>query len=112
MNMIKNIDDNNCSENSFSAKYEIIKKIIQIINRDVVAGAAPNIKPIIIFEDRLAYKVDQLFLNYPQLTNCIKCGKLQTTKKILVEQLESLPINILQQFYDILDYDRCIYNLN
>lgn len=114
MSKIKNIDDNNCIDNESTLKYEIIKKIVNIIRVDpIVAGAAvANQKPIILVEDRLAYKVDQLFSTFNQISNDIKCGKLQTNKKTLVEHLESLPVHILQQFFDILDYDRCIYNLN
>lgn len=134
MNKIKNIEDTCCNENrtvpdltqnnnkinnllndnEMITKYEIIMKIVKILNNNEgVIGAAPfnaNQKPIIIYEDRLAYKVDQLFSGYT-IVNDIKCGKLQTTKKLLIEHLELLPINILLQFCNILEYDRCIYSL-
>ncbi len=111
---IKNIDNMNDDNknNNFIPKLDTIKKIIILMNNCIIAGAAPNQKIIIINEDRLAYKVDQLFSGLNIISNDIKCGKLQTNKKTFIEHLEDIPINILKQFYEILDYDRCIYNIN
>ena len=77
MNNIKNIDDKNkmYQDNDITLKYEIIKKILNILNREVPPAA--NTKLQIIYEDRLSYKVDQLIINYPNLSKHIQCGKLQ-----------------------------------
>lgn len=110
--MNKVLDDKVLDDNEMITKYEIIIKIVKILNNNEAPIPPINLnqKPILIIEDRLAYRVDQLFSSYNIVVD-IKCGRLQTTKKLLIEHLELLPISILFQFCKILEYDRCIYNL-
>ncbi len=111
MDKVKVIDESECE---ITKKFAIIKKIIPHIQCPNVVNPNANAnanKPIIINEDRLAYKVDILFSTYHNLSKDIKCGKLQTNRKQFIEHLEELPLSTLTFFYEILDYDRNIYNL-
>lgn len=89
--------------------FSIIKKIIVLVNQEKEKQRQKHSKNQnkiqLLFVDRIIYKVDKLLNDFSDVNHNFKCGKIQYTKSEFVQSLEKLPINVLEKFYELCDYD-------
>ena len=71
--------------------FTIIKKIIVLVNEEKDKQRQKNSKNQskiqLLFVDRIIYKVDKLFNDFPDVNHNFKCGKIQYTKSEFVKIL-------------------------
>jgi len=96
---IKTIGSVEPGNNTIGKKYDIIKKIVLSLKKNQTQ---------LLTIDRLRYKVDQLLSEYQKMIVTFKCGSIQGNRAQFIEALEELPLHILEQFYEIYEYDRSI----
>ena len=96
---IKTIGSVEPGNNTNGKKYDIIKKMISSVKKNQTQ---------LLTLDRLRYKVDQLFIEYQKMVVTFKCGSIQGNRSQFIEALEDLPLHVLEQFYEIYEYDRSI----